>query len=55
MKEMSPQDAGGHTFPANDILHIGLLVGSITSRCSGKWARTQDRTRETAEIEPTYL
>ena len=35
-------------------------VGSITSRCSGKWARTQDRTRETdqdrtretAEIEP---
>ena len=36
-------------------------VGSITSRCSGKWARThprlfgedQDRTRETAEIEPT--
>ena len=27
-------------------------LGSITSRCSGKWART-DRTRETAEIEPT--
>ena len=43
-------------------------LGSITSRCSGKWARThppkiktrksssgriKDRTRETAEIEPT--
>ena len=29
-------------------------VGSITSRCSGKWAHTHsDRTRETAEIEPT--
>ena len=35
-------------------------LGSITSRCSGKWARThplfsgriKDRTRETAEIEP---
>ena len=34
------------------------FLGSITSRCSGKWARThppgriKDRTRETAEIEP---
>ena len=38
-----------------------LLVGSITSRCSGKWARThppmriKDRTRETTEIEPRLL
>ena len=33
-------------------------LGSITSRCSGKWARThppKDRTRETAEIEPSFL
>ena len=33
-------------------------IGSITSRCSGKWAHThppgriKDRTRETTEIEP---
>ena len=45
-------------------IYIHLTLGSITSRCSGKWARThppegalslgriKDRTRETAEIEP---
>ena len=35
---------------------LRLTVGSITSRCSGKWARThQNRTRETAEIEPSLI
>ena len=45
-------------------IYIHLTLGSITSRCSGKWPRThppegalslgriKDRTRETAEIEP---
>ena len=39
----------------------GSKLGSITSRCSGKWAHThtpgrrriKDRTRETVEIEPS--
>ena len=30
---------------------VASSLGSITSRCSGKWAH--DRTRETVEIEPT--
>ena len=33
-------------------LIAGAPLGSITSRCSGKWARTHP-TRETAEIEPS--
>ena len=38
-----------------------VMVGSITSRCSGKWVRThppgriEDRTREKAEIEPKVM
>ena len=47
----------------NEDKHTALYtVGSIDSRCSGKWARThppeegriKDRTRETAEFEPIY-
>ena len=51
----TPRDAGV-------VKDARFWVGSITSRCSGKWARThplfsggiKDRTRETAEIEPRF-
>ena len=39
MKEMSPQDAGGHTFPANDIWHIGLLVVGVRTESFGRTLR----------------
>ena len=50
-------------YPIHGRIPPGFFVGSITSHCSGKWAHTRpsssgrikDRTRETAEIKPSFF